>query len=197
MNANGSRELKDVLRKEILAARARLSKEERDEKDRILCAKLFELPEFNRAGLVMAYMDFRGEPGTKEILEECFKREKRVALPVVAGTEGTARGLQAFEPGPGGGLLKNRYGISEPDPGRANRADEADIDLVIVPGVAFDLMKYRIGYGAGYYDRFLTGLRPDCVTVGLAYELQIVDRIPAEKHDIPLSMVLTEHRTII
>lgn len=197
MNENPGRELKNALRKEILQARSHLSRDEREAKNSAICARLVEMPEFDRAKLVMAYMDFRDEAGTACIIAECFKRRKRVALPVVTGKNGTAFGLQVFETVPGTGLLKSSFGISEPDPGTAVRVDEAEIDLVIVPGVAFDLLKYRIGYGAGYYDRFLAKLRPDCVTVGIAYDLQIVDRIPAEAHDIPVDKVVTEHRVII
>lgn len=197
MNANPDRESKNTLRKEILQTRSCIPKNEREDKNRAICAKLLEMPEFSRAGLVLAYMDFRDETGTADIIAKCFKRGKRVALPVVTGTIGAAFELQAFETSSGAGLLRNSYGIFEPDPNTACRVDEAEIDLVIVPGVVFDLMKYRIGYGAGYYDRFLTKLSTDCVTVGIAYDLQIVDRIPAENHDIPMDKVITESHVIL
>lgn len=196
MSTDSDRELKNLLRKEILETRSCLSKEERNRKNSDICSKLLEMPEFIRAGTVMAYMEFRDEAGTEGIIAECYKRGKRVVLPVVSCTDG-ARELQVYEIGPGAGFRRNRYGISEPDPKTAKRMEETGIDLVLVPGVVFDLMKHRIGYGAGYYDRFLTRLKSGCATVGIAYELQIVKRIPAENHDIPLNMVITEQRVII
>ena len=197
MSLNPDGELKKTIRKEILQVRSCLSGNERDDKNRAICAKLIEMPEFSRAGLVMAYMDFRDEPGTADIISECFKRGKRVALPVVTGKGGAGFELQAFETVSGAVLLRNSYGIFEPDPNTACRVDEAEIDLVIVPGVVFDLMKYRIGYGAGYYDRFLKKLGMGCFTVGIAYDLQIVDWIPAENHDIPMNKVITESHVIL
>lgn len=197
MNVQPSGELKGRLRKEILEARARLSQQERDEKSRTICARLLDMPAFERAGTVMAYMDFRYEAGTAGILSECYKRGKRVALPVITNRDGNGRTLQAYEAGPGGGLLRNRYGICEPDPDRSERIGETELDLIIVPGVVFDRARHRIGYGAGYYDRFLARVGPACRTAGIAFDLQVVDRVPAEKHDIPLDMVITEYRVIV
>lgn len=196
MIGDSRRELKNALRKKILEERSRLSEKERDGRDAAICAKLFELPEFIEAELVMAYMDFRGEAGTADIIAGCFKRGKRVALPVMSAQDGDGYKLDAFETTPGGVLLRNRYGISEPGPDTAKRVAEADIGLVVVPGVAFDMKGYRLGYGAGFYDRFLTGLRPGCRTAGIAYDLQMADAIPAEGHDIPMDIIITESRVI-
>jgi 5-formyltetrahydrofolate cyclo-ligase len=70
------------------------------------------------------------------------------------------------------------------------------MDLAVVPGVAFDLERRRIGYGAGYYDRFLPRLRQDCLAVGVAYSLQLVENIQAGEHDIPMDAVITEDRIL-
>lgn len=188
------RVFKKRLRKETLAVRSRLSEEERYKKSRAISARLFETPEFDRAGFVMAYMDFRGEAGTSEIIAECFKRGKKVALPVVTDCENGV--LSAFEACSGQAFVRNGYGICEPDPDFSNRVLEEKIDLVVVPGVVFDLLKYRIGYGAGYYDRFLPKLRHDCLSVGIAYDFQVVDSLPSDAYDIPLDMIITERRLI-
>jgi len=77
--------------------------------------------------------------------------------------------------------------------------DIADIDLVIVPGVVFDKSGHRIGYGHGYYDRFLDNLEKinkNAVKVGLAYDFQIADKVPIEKHDVPVDKIVTEKRII-
>lgn len=89
----------------------------------------------------------------------------------------------------------SRFGIEEPPPDSPEVAPEA-LDLVIVPALAFDECGYRLGYGGGYYDRFLPRLRPDCVTVGLMLDALVVTALPAEPHDVPVQIVVTETRTI-
>lgn len=93
-------------------------------------------------------------------------------------------------------LVKGNFGILEPDILRAEAARPTDISLAIVPGVAFDLNRHRIGFGKGFYDRFLPELSPDAAKIGLAYELQLVDFIEADEYDIRLDMVITEKRII-
>ena len=93
------------------------------------------------------------------------------------------------------GWTRSRYGIDEPPANSPELAPE-DLDLVVVPALAFDERGYRIGYGGGYYDRFLLRLRPDCVTVGVTLEALVVPALPAEPHDVPVQIIVTETRTI-
>jgi 5-formyltetrahydrofolate cyclo-ligase len=88
------------------------------------------------------------------------------------------------------------FGILEPRKESARIFNPEEIDLVIVPGVAFDEHRNRIGFGAGFYDRFLESVRPSCAKIGIAFEFQIYDEVPVEEHDIPLDLVITEKRTI-
>jgi len=123
---------------------------------------------------------------------------KLVAIPKVekSGPSGQ-RMLEAYVMEESGkGLIKGFMGIPEPDASVLKRLDPVEIDLVVVPGIAFDYARCRIGYGAGYYDRFLPRLRPDCPKVGLAYEMQVVEKIPASCHDIRMDLVITERRII-
>jgi 5-formyltetrahydrofolate cyclo-ligase len=87
-------------------------------------------------------------------------------------------------------------GIIEPDSTVLKLLDPSEIDLAVIPGVAFDQGKNRIGYGAGYYDRFLHKLRADCLKVSVAFDLQLVDIIPAGRYDVPVDMVITEELLI-
>jgi len=87
-------------------------------------------------------------------------------------------------------LVHGPFGLTEP-PYDAPGVDPLDIDAVIVPGVAFDRSCWRLGYGGGYYDRLLPLLRPDCARIGVAYDEQVIETIPAEEHDVRLDAVVT------
>ncbi len=93
------------------------------------------------------------------------------------------------------GWTRSRFGVDEPPADSPEVAPE-DLDLVVVPALAFDERGYRIGYGGGYYDRFLPRLRPDCVTVGVTLDALVVPALPAEPHDVPVQIIVTETRTI-
>ncbi|WP_278287518.1 5-formyltetrahydrofolate cyclo-ligase [Ruminiclostridium josui] len=84
----------------------------------------------------------------------------------------------------------------EPTSGQKNVVSPDSIDVVIVPGCAFDLHKNRMGYGAGYYDRFLNLISDSCLKVGVAFDFQIMDEIPWDEHDIPMDIIITEERNI-
>ena len=88
------------------------------------------------------------------------------------------------------------FGIPEPRKSKIKRFNKKNLDLVIVPGVVFDRGCNRIGFGHGYYDKFLRGLSTKTKTIGLAYDFQIVDKLKAEKHDIPVDIIITEKMTI-
>jgi len=83
------------------------------------------------------------------------------------------------------------FGILEPTKG--STVDPCLIDIVLLPGVAFDQECYRLGYGGGFYDRFLPRLSPNAIKIGIAFGMQMVDRVPRDPHDIPLDGVCTEH----
>jgi 5-formyltetrahydrofolate cyclo-ligase len=85
-----------------------------------------------------------------------------------------------------------RWGIREPDPARCPAIDPLEVDLVLLPGVAFDRRGGRLGYGAGFYDRLLTRLRTDCVRVAGAFSLQVVAEVPLEPHDQRFQCLVTE-----
>lgn len=94
-------------------------------------------------------------------------------------------------------LEKGVLGLLEPKKECKRLLNPEDIDLIVVPGIAFDILKNRIGYGAGYYDRFLKTTREDCLKVGVAFELQILDKINTQEHDVPLNAIITEKRVIL
>ncbi len=176
--------------------RARMPEAEISARSGSIWNKLTGHEKFISAGFVMCYMDFRNEVRTREYIGKCLAGGKRVALPVVK-KDGGLRDILAYEVRDlETDLCKGAYGIMEPVHGRAREVEAEELDLVIVPGVAFDLKRHRLGYGAGYYDRFLRRTKPSCAKIGIAFDCQIEDKIPAEAHDIAMDAVITESRII-
>jgi 5-formyltetrahydrofolate cyclo-ligase len=180
--------LKNKIRKEVLAGRDRIPPAERSAKSRDMEARLFVLPEFCAARSVLFFASFRSEVETGPMIRRALRSGKRVLLPRVNGDS-----LELFEisdldrdTAPGA------WGI--PEPVTAKQASVGDVDLVVVPGAAFDEQGNRVGYGAGYYDKLLAAFSK--TTVALAFELQIVSLVPADGHDVPVKKIVTEKRII-
>ncbi|MBC7107014.1 MAG: 5-formyltetrahydrofolate cyclo-ligase, partial [Firmicutes bacterium] len=159
------------MRKRILAARGALPPGEVAERSARIVARLMDLPEYRAARTVMAYLDFRSEVQTGALVRAALAQGKRVAVPV---TQVAARRLipsllarYPEEVAPG------TWGIPEPRPECVRPIPPDEIDLVVVPGVAFDPAGNRLGYGGGFYDRFLPLTGPDCFWVSPAFELQL------------------------
>lgn len=186
--------MKQQLRKQTLTLRSELPQVERRAKSATIVSKIKSLPSYGQAKTVMLYLDFRGEVETTALVEDTLAAGKRVVVPVcnpdktITPTE--VRDLQQD-------LQTGTWGIREPKPDRCQPVDPLEIDLVFVPGVAFDSKGNRLGYGAGYYDRFVLRLRPEVPLVALAFELQILPEIKPDPHDRPMNMVVTEDREII
>ncbi len=178
---------KTELRKSMLAKRKQLTAEERGQAGQAAMQQVLQLVAGCRT--VMLYMPFRGELDTLPLAHELERQGIGVAVPLTDQanrklTPALLKGTAALVPG--------AYGILEPAIGHYRELSATALDAVIVPGVAFDLMGYRIGYGGGYYDRFLPSLRPDCLTIGYAYHWQVVDQVPKDAWDARLSWLATD-----
>lgn len=184
---------KETIRKEVLKIRDSLPPEIKAEKDASIRQRLFALPEFTSAGVIMLYASFRSEADTLRLLEDCISAGKRIMLPRVDKEE---RRLVVYEIDAMPELFPGFMGIPEPlkTEGRLRSVDAAD--LVVMPGAAFDISGNRLGYGAGYYDKLLSERTRKMPLVALAYEEQIVDAIPAEEHDVRVDMIVTDKRLI-
>ena len=125
-------------------------------------------------------------------MEEALREGKRVLLPKVRGREIYLGEIKALEKD----VEKGSFGILEPKEVSFKKVSPQEIDLVILPGIAFDLKGGRIGYGKGYYDRFLRKLPKRIPLIGLAYDFQVVKNIFGKKHDRRVSKVITETRII-
>ncbi len=175
----------------MLAQRRALSHDSCRASSRAAQLNLLTLDEYARAECVALYAPARSETDTGLILSAAFKAGKRVLYPAVCGHRMVFRSVERVET-----LQEGAFGILEPCPtGTDLQADEAD--LIVVPGVAFDLSGHRIGYGKGFYDRFLH--HPGCTAhlIGLCHDFQLTDvMIPADVHDIPMEIVVSDQRII-
>ncbi len=158
-------------------------------KSRVITEKVSGLPVFQRARTILFYASFRGEVDTFALMHKAMELKKRIALPLVKKEEQRIvpvliKSLNELRAG--------SYGIPEPPDVPQNRLSADELDLVVVPGVAFDRHNNRLGRGAGYYDRFLLDLPSATPTIALAYDLQVVDALPGlEPHDRPVKFVIT------
>lgn len=178
---------KKEVRKEILEKLNNQAREEALRKSEIIKKKLFSLPEFKKAKIVMLYASREDEVETHRMIEEAVEAGKIVALPRCASAKGI---LPKEIKNANTDLEKGTYGIYEPRETQKDIRSE-EIDLIVVPGVAFDRKNRRLGRGKGYYDRFLAQLPRDKVTVGLAFDIQIVENLPHDSDDRPVSKIIT------
>ena len=191
------KEDKKLIRKRILEIREAADAGFIHEMSLKITKKLTAMEIIKSSETVMAYMDFRNEVATMDLIKFCILHGKRVALPRIERGEKGQKDINAYEIHD---VLSDTepgfYGIMEPVRNTENLVRPEEIDIVLVPGVAFSEDRYRIGYGAGFYDRFLKRLRADCAKVGMAFEFQVLKSIPVEEHDVPLDMIVTEKRII-
>jgi 5-formyltetrahydrofolate cyclo-ligase len=182
-------EKKKKIREEVLKKLENHKEEERLHKSSKIAKKLFLLKEFLKAKTVLFYLSFDGEVDTLRMIRDTIKQGKKVAVPVIL------REKREMFPS----LLKDLdaelkigpYGVLHPKEEYIRPIPPEIIDLVIVPGLAFDEAGNRLGRGMGYYDRFLSRLPKDVSTVGLAFDFQVIDDFPPlEPHDLSVSKVL-------
>jgi 5-formyltetrahydrofolate cyclo-ligase len=181
---------KKGLRQRLLLERRSISLQEKSAADLNVQLNLIERPEFQAATTVALYVAIRGEAETRFAAEQLLRVGKRLLLPSVIGPRMIFRGADSFA-----GFTKGAFGIPEP-PDASSEYSAGDADVIVVPGVAFDLAGRRLGYGQGYYDRFLHGMEGSGRLFGLCYDFQLVDRIPDEPHDVLMDWVITDRRVI-
>ncbi|NOY65284.1 MAG: 5-formyltetrahydrofolate cyclo-ligase [Nitrospirae bacterium] len=184
---------KKELRKETIEKRDRIPPEVRAIKDREIMDRLITYKPFAEAGTIMLFASFRTEVNTFPIIEKALQRGKKVALPRVNKSEGILElyYIESME------QLETGYmGIKEPITAPERIALVEDMEVIVLPGVAFDEKGGRIGYGGGYYDRLLDSLKKVPLLVAIAYEEQIVDEIPLEQHDKRVQVIITDKRII-
>lgn len=183
-------ETKSALRRELIAHRDAIPPAERERIGEALTDHLLSLPEYVTARSVLATMAIGSEWNTREFLEQARDDGKAIVLPRLTPPP---RHLELHRVDDlDRHLIPGVWDIPEPDPARCERQVLADVDFAVIPALAADPRGFRIGYGAGYFDRLLAGRgpRPFCViAIAAAF---YVDRLPDEPHDVPVDMVLCE-----
>ncbi|NUQ62010.1 MAG: 5-formyltetrahydrofolate cyclo-ligase [Pirellulales bacterium] len=180
---------KQEVRRQALAACADLA--DKDERSRVIWAKFLGLEEYRRAATVMCYVHVRDEVRTREFLPTVLGHGKTLVVPYCDGDElGLFRLENAGELSPGTlGILEPAKTLRE---SAGKRIDVSQLDLVMVPGAAFDRRGGRVGHGKGYYDRLLRRTRPDARRIAVAFECQVFPSVPMLEHDTFVDAVLTE-----
>lgn len=188
----GSVTYKSEQRRQALARRDRLSAAERAAASRRIAVRVASLPEMEQARRIFCFVSFRTEVDTRPIIDWAREHGREIVVPRILGPRNMEAAACAD---PEADLVPGPWDIPQPHEGIAACHPET-IDAALVPGVAFDARGGRIGYGGGFYDTFMGSLRPGVPRIGLAFEAQLLPRITAEPHDLPVDMVITDERVI-
>ena len=187
------RDTKRALRDRVLAARDRLPAAEHRAASRAIATALAARDDFRSARTVLLTLPFRGEWDTSALIAAALAAGKTLVLPRV--NEATRMLELCAVTDVDRDAAAGFRGIREPQ-AHCARVAPAAVDWVLVPGVAFDGECRRLGYGGGYYDRLLPSIAASAARVSGAFELQVVDRVPATEHDLGVDVVVTERRVI-
>ena len=187
--AHRLKQAKRALRREILAERDALPADERSVRSEAIADRFLGLPEVADAQTVMAFWSFGSEVDTAPLIAGLRSRGATVALPRIEGDA-----VVPVLATPGAPMTETSFGAMEPAEGRV--LEVAELDLVVVPGVAFDRRCDRVGYGGGYYDRLLAMRRDGTAAIAIAFSSQIVDLVPTGAIDRRIDGVVTETEVI-
>lgn len=183
------------LREKILARRDTLPPATQDEKSTKIIASLLNLSEIREASTIFVYVNFRSEVQTVPFIKKCLLANKTVAVPVTCVAEKKLRAIRITDPE--NDLRAGYCAIPEPNDNlqKTMAIDPASIEVAIIPGSVFDKQGGRLGYGGGYYDRFLARTAPQARRIAPAYALQIVDTLKLQPHDQPMDLLITEENS--
>lgn len=181
-------EAKKRLRRDMLGRRRNLSAAEKAARSEQIANWFCAWPIYRASRTIMLYLEMPDEPQTELMIRDALSRGKRVCVPLLGKTYGE---MAAAEITSLDDLIIGKLGLKMPNPDKARLVLATDIDLVVVPAVAFDRDGNRLGMGAGYYDRFLEQ-NHDSVLLGITWTCQLADNIPCEEHDIQMQYLLTE-----
>ncbi|MEE8154367.1 MAG: 5-formyltetrahydrofolate cyclo-ligase [Phycisphaerales bacterium] len=184
-------EQKAQIRRQVLAKLAEMNDEQRHDGSVAACARLTALEVFQHASVVMLYMPLASEVDLTPVAIRCFQTGKTVCVPLV---DWKRRDMEPVEVTSFDDHVMevDEHGLRMPRGGAPIPPNL--LDLVVVPGLAFDAHGHRLGRGGGYYDRFLGRLRRTAATVGLGFDVQITDDVPVNDRDVSVDIVVTDRR---
>jgi len=181
---------KQAIRKQVLAARAAVDARERERISAVVTSALIGIAELQGASCVLAYLSFGDELSTDGLIAALQERDRALVLPRI---NRAAHRLELYRVRDiAADTMPGIWGIREPDPVRCPPADLDEIELIIVPGVAFTPAGDRLGYGGGYYDELLSRWQTPPSRVVAAFDLQVVGELPTTPHDRPVDVIVTQ-----
>ncbi len=188
------KEQKKQIRNSVLKIRNNLTSQEIIEAEKLIIYNLLELEQFMKSKNVFCYLSFRSEVPTPNIIKYCQQNEKNVYIPI-CNDDIKEMIISLYDKNVE--LITSSYGVQEASPKTIKISDRNVLDIALMPGAVFDINGYRIGYGAGYYDKFYAHTNKQIYKVALAYSFQIVDEVPNDDFDIPVDCIVTEKGIII
>ncbi len=184
------REIKASLRRKMLAERSAFSSDECMRLSKIICESFIETKEYRDAKTILLYKAYNNEVDTDLIFERAMADGKSVAYPVSTVFAGVPE-MTFYEVDDLSKLIEGYKGIKEPDANGRAKPFTKKADICVAPGVVFDRLCHRIGYGKGFYDRYIKQSTPGKV-IALAYEIQMADDFDTEENDRTVDMVITD-----
>lgn len=178
---------KKVLRRRILGLRRRLTEEEIAAESAAVLTQVKRFLPYRQANILMCYAAMPDEVQTRAVIEAALQEGKKVCVPYVENRKGM---MAAAYTERYADLVAGEFGILAPDPKKLHQAAPHEIDLILLPGVAFTIQGARLGMGSGFYDRFLSKA-PQAAVAGLALACQVVEKIPCESHDQAADFLIT------
>ncbi len=185
--------MKRGVREALLKKRSSVTPEEKKKKESAIRKRLFASVDFKKAKSILFYASFRSEVDTIKCIRHALKLKKMIALPCV---DREKKELRLYKIKDISKLESGYMGIMEPRAAKSREKGLKNIDVAIVPGAGFDKNGNRIGYGFGYYDKLLSKSKKPVTTIALAFEEQIVSKVPNESHDVKIDKIITEKRVI-
>lgn len=179
---------KEIIRKKYIEIRKNI--ENKDVKSEIIFNKLISLDLYKEANVIALYNNLKSEVDTSKLIKYSLKIGKTVLLPRVVNNN-----LKFYKVTFNDELIKSSFGVFEPSENENNYVSSKKINLMIVPGVCFDKSKNRMGFGKGYYDRYLENTNIN--TIGICFDEQIVSKLPVNKNDIRMKMIVSDSKVIM
>ncbi len=183
---------KNEIRKVTLKRRRSMSENEVKEKSKIIIDKLMNTEEFKKAENLMVFLSFDNEVYTFDLIEKAINMGKKVIVPYTV--KDTCEIIPTLLNNIEEDLEISSYGYMEPRKDKIQPILEENIDLTVVPGLAFDINMNRIGFGKGYYDRYLIKTKKEAKNIAIAYDYQVLEEIPSEFFDVKMDYIITEEK---
>lgn len=180
---------KKDLRKNMLEKRSNLPWQDVQIKSQQINAQLFAHPSYLSAKTILVYLPIKKEPNSLSIIKNAWHQNKQILVPVTCPETKSLllSRLESLKE-----LTQGHYGIPEPKQRYLRLIDPLSVDICLLPGIAFNRNGFRLGYGGGYFDRFIPRLRADCLKIALAYDFQILEHLSPSLYDLPVDLIITE-----